>query len=226
MYRIYADSTLIYDSTLDDYKIGKGQISLETNKSGSFTFSLYPDHPFFDGFVRLKTVVTVYKGERIVFRGRVLNDVTDYWNNKVLTCEGEMGFLQDSIIRPYSVSGTPEAVFRKFITEHNAQVDEFKRFKVGTVTVVDPNNTIGRENSAYESALSNLNSRLLEDATGAFSTLPMGTTAPTRPRPSTTSLTFPTWRLSRWSSGQISATIPRRSTPRKSPPPSSRSGLP
>ena len=168
MYKIYADSTLIYDSTLEDYKIGKGTISLETNKSGSFTFSVYPDHFFYDSFVRLKTVITVYKSGRIVFRGRILNDVTDHWNNKVITCEGELGFLQDSIIRPFSFTGTPEALFKRFIDEHNAQVDEFKRFKIGVVTVVDPNNYIARSNSGYETALSNLNSRLIEDSLGGY----------------------------------------------------------
>ena len=168
MYKIYADDTLIYDSTFDDYKIGKGTISLETNKSGSFTFSLYPDHFFYDKFVRLKTVITVYKSGKIKFRGRILNDVTDYWNNKVITCEGELGFLQDSIIRPFSFTGTPEDLFKKFIEEHNSQVDEFKKFKIGTVTVVDPNNTISRSNTGYESAISNLNSRLIEDSLGGY----------------------------------------------------------
>ena len=168
MYKIYADDTLIYDSTLEDYKIGKGSISLETNKSGSFTFSVYPDHFFYDSFVRLKTIIIVYKSGKIIFRGRILNDVTDYWNNKVITCEGELGFLQDSIIRPFSFTGTPEALFKKFIEDHNSQVDEFKRFNIGTVSVVDPNNYINRSNSNYESALSNLNGRLLEDSLGGY----------------------------------------------------------
>lgn len=168
MYKIYADKTLIYDSTIDDYKIVKGSVTLETNKSGSFTFSVYPDHFFYDSFVRLKTVITVYKSNKIIFRGRILNDVTDYWNNKVITCEGELGFLQDSIIRPFSFNGTPEALFERFINEHNSQVDDFKKFKIGKVTVVDPNNYIARSNSDYESTLSNLNSRLIEDSLGGY----------------------------------------------------------
>ncbi len=168
MYKIFADDTLIYDSTLDDYKIGKGSISLETNKSGSFTFSLYPDHFYYDRFIRLKTVITVYKFDKIVFRGRILNDVTDHWNNRVFTCEGELGFLQDSIIRPFDFSGTPEVLFTKLITEHNNQVDDFKRFKIGKITVVDPNDYIARSNSEYESTLSNINDRLIEGSLGGY----------------------------------------------------------
>lgn len=166
MYKIYADDTLIYDSTFEDYRIGKGQITIELNKSGSFVFSVYPDHFYFDKFVRMKTIITVFKSEKIIFRGRILNDVTDYWNNKVITCEGELGFFQDSIIRPFEFSGTPEQLFRKFVNEHNSQVDAFKRFKIGTITVVDGNNYVARSNKGYESTLQNLRSRLLESALG------------------------------------------------------------
>lgn len=168
MYKIYADATLIYDSTDEDYNLGKAQITLETNRSGAFVFSVYPDHFYYDRFIQLKTVITVYRSGKIVFRGRILNDVTDYWNNKVITCEGEMGFLQDSIIRPFTFTGTPEELFTKFIEEHNAQVDEFKRFNIGTVTVIDPNNYINRSNTEYESAHSNLTSRLIEDSLGGY----------------------------------------------------------
>lgn len=166
MYKIYADNELIYDGTTEDYKIGKGLITLEINKSGSFVFSLYPDHYFYDKFVRLKTVIKVTKSDNIVFRGRILNDVSDYWNNKVITCEGEMGFLQDSIIRPFNFNGTPEELLAKLVNEHNGQVDEFKRFKIGRVTVTDPNNYIARSNIAYESGISNINSRLLDTLGG------------------------------------------------------------
>lgn len=166
MYKIYADDTLIYDSTIEDYKIQKATITLETNKSGSFTFAIYPDHPFYDSFIRLKTIITVYKSGRIVFRGRILNDVTDYWNNKVITCEGELGFLQDSIIRPFKFSGSPQSYLLTRMALHNAQVDDFKLFKVGEVTVSGV--TISRENTDYETTLSNLNKDLIESDLGGY----------------------------------------------------------
>lgn len=165
MYQIYADDTLIYDSGLDDYRIGKGKLTREVDKSGSLVFSLYPEHFFYSRIVRMRTVIKVLKDGRVVFRGRVLDDVVDYWNQKTCTCEGELGFLQDSIVRPYDFAGTPEELFRKVVTEHNAQVDEFKRFKIGTCTVIDANGYIARDNTAYESALSNLQTRLLDSTT-------------------------------------------------------------
>ena len=166
MYKIYADETLIYDSTIEDYKIGKGSVSLEVDKSGSFTFSIYPDHFFYDNFVRLKTVITVYKSGKIVFRGRILNDVTDHWNNKVITCEGELGFLKDSVIRPFSFTGTPANLFKKFIQEHNSQVDDFKQFKIGNVTIVDNNDYVNRSSTDYGETLSTLQSATTGSALG------------------------------------------------------------
>ena len=168
MYKIFADDVLIYDSTTDDYKIGKGNGALETNKAGSFTFCVYPEHFFYDRFVKKKTVIIVTKSDRILFRGRVLDDQDDMWKRRDIICEGELNFLQDSFIRPYTFTGTPEEAFRKYITEHNSQVDEFKRFKIGMVTVHDPNNYIARSNSNYENSLKNLTSRLLEDSLGGY----------------------------------------------------------
>ena len=135
MYKIYADDTLIYDSTIEDYKIGKGLVTLEVNKSGSFVFSVYPEHFYYNDFVKLRTVITVYRSDKIKFRGRILSDTVDYWNMKTLTCEGELGFLQDSVIRPFVFKGTLSAFFQQIINEHNSQVDEFKRFTLGKITL-------------------------------------------------------------------------------------------
>lgn len=165
MYKILADNQLIYDSTIDDYKIGKGSVESELNKAGSFTFSIYPDHLYYDSFIELKTVIKVLKDNDIIFRGRVLNDSSDYRNNKNLICEGELSFLNDSCIRPFEFAGTPEKYLKKIIDEHNAQVDNFKKFKLGTVTVTGE---IGRENTEYESALTNLNKHLIDESTGGY----------------------------------------------------------
>lgn len=166
MYKIYADSTLIYDSTSDDYKIGKGSVSLETNKSGSFSFSIYPDHFYYDKFIRLKTIIKVYKSNKIIFRGRTLNDVSDYWNTKDITCEGERSFFRDSVIRPFRFTGTPEEFLQKIVDEHNSQVDDSKKFKLGTVTVTDTEGTITRNNVEYATSFDTLETQLINTLGG------------------------------------------------------------
>lgn len=167
MYEIYADNTLIYDSTLEDYKIGKGVITKEVDKAGSFVFSLYPDHPYYSDIAQLKTVITVYKSGRIAFRGRVLTHDVDHWNNKVLTCEGEMGFFQDTLISSYNYKGSPADMFYQLIVGHNGRAEEFKRFKIGNITVPMPSNgEFQRVNDAYATTWENLTGPLLEETGG------------------------------------------------------------
>lgn len=162
MYQIYVnDDTLIYDSTIEDYKIAKGVIDLEIDKSGTFTFSVYPDHWYYYLFVPMKTVITVYKSGRIVFRGRVINEVTDYWNNKVLTCEGELGFLQDTFVRPYEFQGAPADLLRQFITAHNSQTHDSGRvFTIGTIDIDDANDYVNRSSTDYATTLAMMQSAL------------------------------------------------------------------
>lgn len=161
MYRIYADSTLIYDSTVEDYKIGKGEINLKIDKAGSFTFSMYPDNPYYDRIVKMKTIIVVYRDDEIIFRGRALKAEDGFYNDRVVTCEGELNFLLDSIIRPWTFSGSPKDLFTKFITEHNAQVDAEKRFKIGAFTAVDNNDYTNVSNIYYQDAYTNIQDHMI-----------------------------------------------------------------
>lgn len=157
MFSIYADDNLIYDATLEETAIGKGSGSLEVNKSGSFTFSLYPDHAYYDALADLTTIIRVYRDDTLIFRGRILKHIDGFYRERVFTCEGELSFLLDSNQRAWTFTGSPEALFTQFITVHNSQVEEAKRFTVGSVTVTDPNDYIARSNSSYESTYKNLN---------------------------------------------------------------------
>jgi phage minor structural protein len=168
MYKIFADDTLIYDSTLEDYKIAKGEITREIGKAGSFIFSMYADNPFYDSILKMRTVITVYRDAEIIFRGRVLKAEDSFTNCRVFTCEGELNFLLDSIIRPYSFAGSPENLLRRFIEEHNSQVDDSKRFTLGVVSIIDGNNYVSRSNSEYEDALTNITEHLLNSGLGGY----------------------------------------------------------
>ena len=166
MYSIYCDDTLIYDSTLEDYVITKGVVTKELNKSGSFIFTIYSSNPHYNTIQKMKSIIKVFKGNELIFRGRVIKEVLGFYKDKTFTCEGELGFLLDSIMRPYNFTGTPEALLTMLIDSHNTQVDETKRFRVGTVTVTDPNDYIARSNSSYESVSDNLHTRLVDSLGG------------------------------------------------------------
>lgn len=135
MYRVYSDSLLLYHSKLENLKIFNPSLELELNKTGSFEFTMYSDHPYFSLVKKLKSIVTVFQDDYLIFRGRVLDDEIGWHNEKAITCEGDMAFLLDSVLRPFSFTGTPAEFLAYVLTLHNAQVDTEKQFQIGNVTV-------------------------------------------------------------------------------------------
>lgn len=171
MYRVYCDEYKIYDSRLDDLKIFDPSLELELNKTGSFSFEIYPTHPHFDKIFKMKSIIRVYQDDYLIFKGRALNDQQSYYNQKQVTCEGELAFLIDSIHRPYEFTGTVEEYFRMLIECHNSQVEEAKQFKVGVVTVTDGDTTnsgnqITRSDTDYKTTWDLISTKLIESLGG------------------------------------------------------------
>lgn len=161
-YRIYAGQWLLHDDRLEELKVLNPKLALEVNKTGSLEFSIYPDHPYYSNIAKLKTIITVYQDDLLLFRGRVLNDEKGFWNEKQVICEGQLAFLLDSIQRPYNFTGSVTEYFTQLITNHNSQVEEAKQFRVGKVTVTDPNDYIVRSNIDHVKTWDEINKKLLE----------------------------------------------------------------
>lgn len=161
MYQVFCDDNLIYDPTIAELKIASAKVTLELNKTGSFTFTIYPSNPYIGILKKLKSVITVYQDGFMLFRGRILNDKEGFYGEKQITCEGELAFLLDSIQRPFDFTGTPAELFTQLIQNHNGQVEETKQFKVGNITVVDPNDYIARSDTEYTDTLTLINEQLI-----------------------------------------------------------------
>lgn len=162
MYRVYSDGLLLYHSKLESLKIFNPSVELEVNKTGSFQFVMYPDHTRYPLIQKLKSIITVYQDDYLLFRGRVLDDEIGWHNEKTITCEGELAFLIDSIQRPYEYSGTVVGFLNLLISRHNEQVEASKRFEVGTVTVTDANDYIVRSSIDYTDTWTELQNKLID----------------------------------------------------------------
>ena len=169
-YRIYADDLPIHDDYLEDLKIFNPSLDLEVNKTGNFSFSIYPEHSHYSFIAKNKTIITVYQDESLLFRGRVLNTETGFYNEKLVACEGELAFLYDSIQRPYDFTGSVEEYFTLLIDRHNSQVGQSKKFTIGNVTVSDPNDYIVRSNIDHAKTWDEIEKKLLEPLGGYLRT--------------------------------------------------------
>ena len=168
MYKAYLDGEILYHpNMLEEFPLKTGKVSLELNKTGTFTFSLYSNNKRYGDIKKMKSIVKVYDDDFRLFRGRVLNTKRGFYNELQVTCEGELAFLLDTKQRPYSFQGGVEEFFRFIIENHNARcTDEEKKFKVGRVTVTDPNDYIVRADSTYMKTLDTLQNKLIKELGG------------------------------------------------------------
>lgn len=162
MYRVKIDGKLFYDPRLQDYQLTEAKLQQEVNKAGTFAMRIYPQHPLYTLPQKMQSIVIVQQDQAILFRGRVLNENIGFYGDKLLTCEGQLAFLNDSIVRPYQYKGSVAGYLELLVNQHNSQVDDARRFTVGNVTVTDPNDYITRSASDYPSTMTELQDKLVK----------------------------------------------------------------
>lgn len=134
----------IYHPQNPNLKLISPKLILEDNAAGSLTFKIYDSNLNYGTIRKLYPVVSVVRDGETLFKGRVISDKKDFYNGKSVEVEGKLAFFNDSYMEPFSFSGSPEDLFKMIIENHNSQVMEWQQFKVGKVTVVDPNDYIVR----------------------------------------------------------------------------------
>ena len=164
IYRNYKTYSYFYGDRADgkqDHKVYKfTSISRTTSSSsGGITLAFYS----YTYYLQEAEKVAL---ESEIFMGRVLHDKKGFYKSKEVYCEGQLAFLLDSVQRPYSFQGDVPELFSQFISSHNNQVDNWKQFQVGNVTVTDPNDYINRESSQYPNTLDELNEKLVDKLGG------------------------------------------------------------
>ncbi len=143
MYKVYCDDTLVCDSRVEELALTDPVVNLEENKAGSFSFKMPPAHPLYGSIKRRKSVIQVYQNDDLIFSGICIKEKEDFYKQKVITCEGELTYLNDTIQRPKYYQGkNVRGLLEAYIAVHNSQVEERKQFTVGMVTVSDDNDYI------------------------------------------------------------------------------------
>lgn len=165
MIQILVDGVLVYDSSLEEYSLQALKTTRTLNKGGTAEIVLPPGHPAYSRFIAYKSIVEIYRDDRLTFRGRPLYVTDDFYNCRTVMCEGEFCFLQDAVSRPYLYQTTPKDIFTALLGVYNGQVEAAKRFRVGTITVTDDNEYVRLESESAETVLDTLN-KLVERCGG------------------------------------------------------------
>lgn len=122
------------------------KLTREVSKGGSLTFTMARDHPQYSNLQKMSTCITVEQSDfdangnestpKEIWRGRVLSHEADWYNRRVVYCEGALSYFNDSAITPFNYEGKLAQFLQHLISAHNQQCGEMrmKRFELGTVT--------------------------------------------------------------------------------------------
>lgn len=175
MYEIYVDDLLIHSDVTpsETHKVLEPKLTMEDSAAGSLEFAIPPGNVGYNSIQKLTSDIIVYEDGEEIWRGRCISENVDFWKNKRYVIEGALAFLNDSIQPPreFNVSNTTIRSFLEvLIANHNNQVAENRRFKVGMVTVddgdsVDDDGAIRRYTN-YETTLACINDKLIDKLKG------------------------------------------------------------
>ena len=153
MYSVYGDGVCIYNDKwpAESFKGLSPKLSLSDNNAGSFEITLPKNNAGYDILERMKSEIVVKRDEEEIWGGRIIGERMDFHNNRILTCEGELAYLNDTTQPPTEFSPmTVREYMVVLINVHNSKVDASKRFTVGTVTVLDMVTKVTDNNTTME----------------------------------------------------------------------------
>lgn len=175
----------IYSPTSEQHYVRAATAHLAVNEAGTLKFTLDNDHPNILAIQRMSGAVELKEGAVTKFRGRIVNDKTDFNLSHSIEAEGMLATTNDSIIPPFRFpddflddadyiaayeSGNVVAFFLGWLLSlHNAQMTTADRLLyAGRVTVCDPNNYITRSSEDYTTTWNTLKSKLFDSSLGGY----------------------------------------------------------
>lgn len=177
VYTIYLDGKLLYRSDVmsTDHALTDLNCTLTLGEEGSASFTVPPTNVLHPDIFRMKSRVLFYENDELIFSGRVTDVDTDMDLQKKVDCEGDLALLLDSLHGPYKGTCTVRTFIQNAIRSHNAQVDDWKQFAVGNITMANADSSYAFDISGYSSTKEILSGQLVDVFGGYFQTR-LGTT--------------------------------------------------
>lgn len=152
-------------------KILSGSIKQAQNAVNEFTFVIPMQNDLYQKLTPFQSIVQVVNlyDEEVEFEGRVLsvsNKMTSTGFVQEVVCEDFLSFLHDSTQHYQKLKNTgAEAYLREILKQHNAQVEDYKRIHLRTVTVKSLTDKPWRY-LGYESTWDTIRDRIVSDIGG------------------------------------------------------------
>lgn len=196
MYKVYVNGDLVFNDQLpdEDLTLVKPKLVLEDNQPGTFEFTLPFNHRYINKtnalgrpFCGSKTdTVMIYKNGQWLWEGRPVSETSDFYNRRVIHCEGALSYFSDSIqplkvqVNTSSLSTAVWSFLEKLLERHNDQLDAIGdrigmdmsdrmihlESGVSIVTVTPKDVSSFTRITNYETTLESINKRLINKLEG------------------------------------------------------------
>lgn len=167
--RIYSPDRLDDDNRYVDNPI----LTSEINCADVLEFDLPPNSKGYNLIHPLKSVIKVYDstdGGNVnrtrLFRGRAVYIDTLMSGTKHVYCEGDLAYLNDSVVMSYQFEDTVENLFKQLVNRHNSQMPAGKEFQIGDITIGDKNETVKVETTTFPTTLEEMQKQLIDEFGG------------------------------------------------------------
>nr|DAF46142.1 MAG TPA: endopeptidase tail [Caudovirales sp. ctqkh10] len=123
-------------SALETTKLISPTLTREFGKAGSLEFTIPLGNVAHSALQKLKTVVSVEQDGKEIWQGRIMNHEQDFLLRQKVYCEGELAYLNDTDVPPYTAKDVTIRQFLDFLCKnHTSLTDSYKSFRIGNVTV-------------------------------------------------------------------------------------------
>lgn len=162
------EETYILQVNDEALAVSEAQIQEDLNAVPALSFKIPQNNPGYDHLKKLESEVVAMDmdSQNEVFRGRCLNDDSDFYNTKTVTCEGCLAYLLDVQYPPYVHTGSVAVFLKDLLDYYNSRVTDKQKIELGNVTVVDPNDYIRRESEDYDSIYNIIQNKLIQSLDG------------------------------------------------------------
>lgn len=179
MYFVKYGNEYLHDPRIDGYMLLDLSLDCEENSCGYCDFTIYPNHPMYNKLRErdADNPIEVYDDDILLFAGFIYELGKEFYLDGHVKCKGELDYLSESIIRPYSTIKrkygnvapyTVNEYFAWLIEQHNKQVPSNKQFIVGINqgSKLDTNNYIYRQNDRYPKTIDEIREKILDSLGG------------------------------------------------------------
>lgn len=168
MFQVFYNHQTLYQPSDSKAVVLEPTLQLTLSKSGVFSARIPPVNPLYSKVKEMTGEIRVERDGKPLFYGRILTVEIDFNKFKKITCEGELGYLLDTVQEPSEYHDiSVRAFLEKLILKHNAQINKKDmQFQVGQVSVHDPNDSLYRYTN-WEKTLDAINDKLV-DRLGGF----------------------------------------------------------